>query len=176
VVRRRLEPYGLVLKAGKWYLVAGTDGDTRTFRVNQILEFTVLTGTFEWPAGFDLAGYWREHIAEFRARLYRDQALVRLSPVALERLVHLMGRTVAAAAAPGEPQPDGWVLARLPIESDAHAERELLRLGAEVEVLGPASLRRRLASTVAALAALYPSSPDRRPRKAEEYAHARGAG
>ena len=30
VVNRRLEPYGVVLKAGKWYLVAGVGQHTRT--------------------------------------------------------------------------------------------------------------------------------------------------
>jgi predicted DNA-binding transcriptional regulator YafY len=111
VVSRRLEPFGLVLKAGKWYLVARSDRGTSTFRVNHIRELTVLDEVFDWPAGFDLAAYWREHIVEFRARLQRGEALVRLSPAALDRLPHVMGRAVADAAAAGEPQSDGWVLA-----------------------------------------------------------------
>ncbi len=160
VVNRRLEPYGLVLKAGKWYLVAHAGSGVRTFRVSQIRELSVLPDQFDWPAGFDLAAYWSEHIVEFRARLYRGEALVRLSPALLDRLPHLMGRAVADAAAAGQPQPDGWVLARVPIESDSHAEAELLRLGAQVEVLEPASLRDRLAKTVASLAALYADEPD----------------
>jgi predicted DNA-binding transcriptional regulator YafY len=154
-VSRRIEPYGLVLKAGRWYLVARADSDIRTFRVNQLRALEVLAETFEWPADFELARFWRDHIAEFRAGLYQGEALVRLSAAGLDQLAHLMGRTVAAAAAQGVVQEDGWVLARLPIESEAHAERELLRLGAEVEVLEPASLRERLAGTAAALAAIY---------------------
>jgi predicted DNA-binding transcriptional regulator YafY len=66
-----------------------------------------------------------------------------------------MGRAVADAAARGERQPDGWTVARIPIESEEHAQRELLRLGAEVEVLEPPSLRRRLAATAESLAAIY---------------------
>jgi predicted DNA-binding transcriptional regulator YafY len=159
VVTRRLEPYGLVLKAGRWYVVARARGGVRTFRVNQLRELSVLPDVFEWPSGFDLARYWRDHITEFRAGLYQGEAVVRLSPAGQERVAHLMGRTVAAAVALGERQPDGWLRARLPIESEAHAERELLRLGTDVEVLEPESLRRRLASTVAALAAIYVSSP-----------------
>lgn len=155
VVHHRLEPYGLVLKAGKWYLVARADRGVRTFRVSQIRELSVLPEHFDWPVGFDLAAYWHEHIAEFRARLHRGEALVRLAPAALERLPHLLGRAVAEAAAAGDRQPDGWVLARVPIESDGHAEAEFLRLGAQIEVLEPASLRKRLASTVAGMAALY---------------------
>src|SRR6266511_2227058 len=160
VVNRRLEPYGLVLKAGKWYLVARAGRGVRTFRVSQIQGLSVLPDQFDWPVGFDLAAYWYEHVRQFRARLHQGEALVRLSPAALERLPHLMGRAVANAAAAGEPQPDGRVLARVPIESDSHAEAELLRLGAEVEVLEPASLRERMARTVAQLAALYAGARD----------------
>jgi predicted DNA-binding transcriptional regulator YafY len=155
VVDRRLEPYGLVLKAGKWYVVADTGESVRTFRVKQILELSVLAETFDWPAGFDLSAYWQKHVADFRARLHEGQALVRLSPQAMQGLSHLMGRAVAEAAAVGDRQPDGWTLARVPIESDSHAEGEFLRLGAHVEVLEPASLRERLAATATGLAALY---------------------
>lgn len=154
-VERRLEPYGLVLKAGKWYLVANAGRGARTYRVNQIRELTVLPETFAWPSDFDLALYWREHIAEFRTRLHRGEALVRLSPDALELLPHLMGRAVAEAAAAGDLQEDGWVLARVPIETETHAEREFLRLGAGAEVLEPASLRARLAATVSTLSTTY---------------------
>lgn len=154
-VDRRLEPYGLVLKAGKWYLVAHAGRGVRTFRVNQIRELTVLPETFAWPSGFDLAAHWREHITEFRTRLHKGEALVRLSPDALELLPHLMGRAVADAAAAGEPQADGWVLARVPIETETHAEREFLRLGAGAEVLEPESLRARLAATASTLSTLY---------------------
>jgi predicted DNA-binding transcriptional regulator YafY len=161
VVNRRLEPYGLVLKAGKWYLVARAGRGVATFRVSQIRDLSVLPDRFDWPANFDLVAYWTKHITEFRARLHRGEALVRLSPAALDRLPHLMGRAVAEAAAAGEWQPDGWVLARVPIESDSHAEGELLRLGADVEVLEPASLRERMARTVAGLAAHYAGAPRR---------------
>jgi predicted DNA-binding transcriptional regulator YafY len=161
VVDRRLEPFGLVLKAGKWYPVAHAGRGVRTFRVNQIREMSVLPDSFDWPTTFDLAGYWRAHVVDFRARLRRGEALIRLSPAALDRLPHLMGRAVAEAASAGVRQPDGWVLARVPIESESHAEGELLRLGAQVEVLEPASLRQRLAATAVALAAMYGPTPDR---------------
>ncbi len=155
VLQHRLEPYGLVLKAGKWYLVARSGRGVLTFRVSQIRALTVLPEYFDWPTGFDLEEYWRSHVTQFRTRLRRAEALVRLSPAALERLPHLRGRQVAEAAAAGERQPDGWMLARLPIESDNHAGAEFLRLGAQVEVLEPTSLRDRLTATAAYLDALY---------------------
>ena len=53
-VNRRLEPYGLVLKAGRWYLVAAPG--PRTYRVDKILDLAVLEESFtipevsRWPA------------------------------------------------------------------------------------------------------------------------------
>ncbi|GHJ42984.1 transcriptional regulator [Catellatospora sp. TT07R-123] len=155
LAEHRLEPYGLVLKAGKWYLVAHGDRGVRTFRVGQIRELSVLPETFAWPDGFDLVAHWHAHIADFRARLYGGEALVRLAPQALERLPHLLGRAVADAAAAGEVQADGWILARVPIESDSHAETQFLRLGAQAQILAPASLRDRIAATVAELSDMY---------------------
>jgi predicted DNA-binding transcriptional regulator YafY len=155
VVTRTLDPYGLVLKAGKWYLVAHTAEQTRTYRVNQILDLQVSGDTFTRPDGFELAGYWHAHLSDFRARLRQGEALVRLSPVAVERLPDLMSQAVVDAVASGSRESDGWVRARIPIESLTHAETEMLKLGAEAEVLEPAELRQRLAETARRLAAVY---------------------
>lgn len=155
VVQRRVEPYGLVLKAGKWYLVARGSRGVQTFRVSKIRSISVLHDKFTWPEGFDLVAHWRDQVAQFRARLQQGEALVRLSPTGLERLSHYMSKAVVEAARAGQPQPDGWVLAQLPIESEAHTEREYLRLGAGIEVLEPASLRERMAAAAREVAALY---------------------
>lgn len=159
---QRVRPYGLVLKTGRWYLVAGTDRGMRTYRVGQIQAVAVCDETFDWPAGFDLARYWQEHIQEFRDRLYNGEAEVMVSPEALERAGHLLGRACATALANGNADARGWIRATLPIESEEHACQQFLRLGADLEVLAPASLRARLADTALRLAALYQhSSPDR---------------
>ncbi|MEV0428652.1 transcriptional regulator [Micromonospora sp. NPDC050495] len=161
-VDRVLEPYGLVLKGGRWYLVAARPDrpEPATYRVNQILDLTPLDEPFDRPE-FDLPGWWRQHVVEFRSRLHRDQATIRLSPRGRERLREIASDTVVAAvdATAGPPGADGWIRAAVPIESLTHAHGDLLRLGAEVEVLSPAALRDRLAGTAAALAALYQRPP-----------------
>ncbi len=43
---RYVEPLGIVLKGGAWYLVAQTDKETRTFRVSRIGEIEVLADRF----------------------------------------------------------------------------------------------------------------------------------
>ncbi|MEU5846140.1 WYL domain-containing protein [Saccharopolyspora shandongensis] len=55
----------------------------------------------------------------------------------------------------GKLEPGGWRRAVIPIESLAHAEAELLRLGPEVEVLAPPELRERIAASARTMATLY---------------------
>ncbi|MFF9062369.1 helix-turn-helix transcriptional regulator [Streptomyces sp. NPDC014882] len=145
-IERRVEPYGLVLKAGRWYLVAGGPSGTRTYRIDRILDVRPLEEGFAVPDGFDLTGYWTGHLAGFRARLHTGEAWVRLTPEGARRL----GVT---------PTGDGWTEARVPIESVDHAHREFLRLGTDVEVLAPAELRARIAETARALATRYEGQP-----------------
>jgi predicted DNA-binding transcriptional regulator YafY len=149
-VDRRLEPYGLVLKAGRWYLVAGPG--PRTYRVDQILELRVLEEAFTVQAGFELAGYWQAYLADFRAYLHRGDALVRLAPAAAARL---SGAAERALAQTGVREPGGWTRAVLPIESIERACREFLAMGPDIEVLEPAELRARLAEAARAVAARY---------------------
>jgi predicted DNA-binding transcriptional regulator YafY len=147
-VRRRLEPYGLVLKAGRWYVVAGPG--PRTFRVDQILELASAEEEFSRPETFDLAAYWAAYQQGFRDRLHRAEAVIRVAPGA-----RLSGRAARAVEVNGHTEQDGWTRAAVPIESIDQAHDEFLRLGTAIEVLEPAELRDRIARTVAALARLY---------------------
>jgi predicted DNA-binding transcriptional regulator YafY len=61
-----------------------------------------------------------------------------------------------AALASAEPcDEEGRIEITVPIESVAHAAREMLRLGNEGEVLAPAELREALAAVYARLAGRY---------------------
>jgi predicted DNA-binding transcriptional regulator YafY len=150
-VDRRLEPYGLVLKAGRWYLVAAPG--PRTYRVDQILDLSVLDEEFGIPEGFELARYWQSYLADFRVRLYRADAVVRLAPGAAARLAP--GAVAGAVAAGGVSEAGGWIRTVVPIESVEQACREFLALGPDIEVLEPPELRARLAAAARATAALY---------------------
>ncbi len=158
-VERELEPLGIVLKAGVWYLVArphGTD-EPRTYRVARVLELETLDGRFDRPEGFDLWRYWNERSSELTAALYQAEAAVRLSPWGTELApVVLRPHTARALAERDWPvDGDGWTCAVIPIESIAAARSELLALGAEVEVVSPAALRDQMREAASALSALY---------------------
>jgi predicted DNA-binding transcriptional regulator YafY len=161
-VTRTLDPHGIVLKAGKWYLVArdaASTSDTamRTYRINHLLDLTDVGERFGRADGFDLAAFWACTVAGFRAGLWQGEAKIRLSAAGRERLNEMMSRAVISAtdATASAADRDGWVTAVVPIESLIHAHQDFLRLGADVEVLEPAELRARLADTARSLAAIY---------------------
>ncbi len=158
-VTRTLEPYGLVLKGGRWYLVARDAGADRisTYRVSQVLDLQPLDQGFTRPAGFELTAHWRSYLDDFQARRFRGEATIRLSAHGLRRLPDVVTPEVAKAAAEtaGPADVEGWRQAVIPIESLPHATGELLRLGVDVEVLAPAELRELMAATVELLSRRY---------------------
>jgi predicted DNA-binding transcriptional regulator YafY len=157
-VSRTLAPLGVVLKAGRWYLVAATAPDRITaYRVAAVLDAVVLDEPAQRPDGFDLAAFWHEWTARYENSVYTASATVRLTEAAMRLMAFVfppeMSRRARAAA--GEPDEDGWLVTEVPIESIRHGHIELLKLGAEAEVLGPPELRELFAETTRALAVRY---------------------
>ncbi|MDP3656768.1 MAG: WYL domain-containing protein [Brevundimonas sp.] len=156
-VTRELEPLGLILKAGLWYLAArsaeGRRREPRTYRVSNILELTVGEATFERPAAFDLAAWWTGTSRRFEADIFTGTATLRVSKAGLKRLARL-GLEQARIAVEADPV-DGWVELSVPIESVDHAAWDFLRLGPEAEVMAPPELRTAVAALTARMAARY---------------------
>lgn len=157
VVARRLEPLGVVLKGGAWYVVARAEQQIRTYRASRILELEVVDERFERPEDFALAAFWQAWLRDYEARVFREEAVVRLSPRGLAMAEHILDPVMARAVrtSAGPPDADGWRRVVLPVESNAHAVVQLLRLGVDAEVLGPPELRERMAETAETLARRY---------------------
>ncbi len=161
-VERRVDPLGLVLKNGVWYVVGRVSGGLRTYRVSRILDLTALDETFEPPEGFDLGAYWQVNAQSYEDSLYRERAVVRLSPRGLERLRafdRTRARAGAEAGSASEPDADGWLQMTLPMESVREMAFALLRLGSEAEALAPPELRALMTEIAADLGRLYAPKP-----------------
>ncbi|MEV0981574.1 YafY family protein [Streptomyces sp. NPDC049915] len=158
-VERVLEPYGLVLKAGVWYLCArvAEGGAYRTYRIDRFSAVATGEDRFVRDEDFDLPGFWAEHSERFARSLLRTEVVVRLSPEGVRTLRWAVDTLSAreALAAAGEPDGEGWVTVTLPVESEEVAHTQLRALGPEAEVLAPAALRARFAGDAARLARLY---------------------
>jgi predicted DNA-binding transcriptional regulator YafY len=146
---RTVGPLGVVLKAGIWYLVAQKGGALRTYRVGRMSETEALDEPYARPRSFDLAAWWSQSSREYEMQSYRGTASVRLSPRGLA-LVDGLGPYVAQATAQtaGSPDDHGWVSCTIPIESIEYAVRELMRLGADLEVVAPPALRSAMAQAL----------------------------
>lgn len=154
VVEREVTPLGVVLKAGLWYLVAAVDGRPRTYRVASILDVAV--GEPAPPLSeFDLAAYWAEFCRGYEMRMQGLTVKVRASPEALRALARTSHAAALAVQGAGPPDAQDWREAEIPIESEAQAAWELLRLGARVEVLSPEGVRDRLRTAAAEVVELY---------------------
>ncbi|MDK9497667.1 WYL domain-containing protein [Streptomyces katrae] len=174
-VARPVEPYGLVLKAGVWYVVgrvpggpaAGPAGAWRTYRVDRVTALSPAPGAgepFVRDPSFDLAAYWEEHSAAFARALLRTSVTVRVTEQGLRRLPAVVDPAGAAEAlaSAGVPDAAGRITLGLPVESEEVAFEQLSVLGAEAEVLAPQVLRARFRERARALAALYGAEEDQR--------------
>ena len=192
--RRELEPLGLVLKAGTWYLVAREAGqaEVRTYRLASVSAMAPGSGSFRRPRAFELARYWQASSARFESGLRPLQAQVLVSPRAMGWLVQTRSCFEALEAVPSEVPsevsggaptdgptdvavPEGWQRISMPIESIEHGARQMLGYGAEIEVILPQALRDEVHRQAvqllarhaprAAVAALKPAARARRPRR-----------
>jgi len=154
-VERTVEPLGLVLKSGTWYLVGRHGGDVRTYRISRITEATPAE-PFDRPDDFDLAAHWAQSSADFDRSILRSTVRLRLSPRGARVLPTVMDPAAVAAALtdPGPPDADGWVEVEVAVESDEVAAMQLLALGDGVEVLEPPAVREALAATARRMARL----------------------
>lgn len=156
LVSRKLQPLGLVLKSGIWYLVARVGEHVRTYRASNIVDLSLTEEHFERPKDFDLVRFWTTASHAYEVGLYRARAVLRVSPRGMPKL-DLFASAVARAAAEtaGPPDAHGWVRVVVPIESVDQAAADLIRLGTDAEVLEPPELRCRIAQTARELSRLY---------------------
>lgn len=153
---RVIEPLGVVLKGGIWYVVAQTEEKLRTFRLSSILALVATGESFERPAGFDLPAYWAQSTQQFERDVYAGTARVRASEKGRARLKAISAAVrEAVEQARIVPDAEGWAVLSIPIEEVGWASREMIRIGAEIEVLEPPELRERVAGEARTMAAFY---------------------
>ncbi|MFV0130236.1 helix-turn-helix transcriptional regulator [Streptomyces sp. HMX112] len=160
-VERELAPYGLVLKAGVWYLCARAGESFRVYRVDRFSAVALGDERFVRDRDFDLPVFWEERAAQFARSILRTEVVVRLTGAGARTLPYVTDPAAAreALGAAGPPDAAGRVTVTLPVESEDVAYTQLLGLGPEAEVLEPPPLRERLARAAARTAALYATDP-----------------
>ncbi|MFY1675582.1 helix-turn-helix transcriptional regulator [Streptomyces sp. WMMC905] len=161
-----VDPYGLVSKAGVWYLVADRDGRPRLFRADRLSGLAVTAEPARRRDGAELTEVWEELRREVESRagglVVRARVRARRMDM-LQRITrpHFLGEVggggeAGGDGADGESADGSWRTVELEYPVPA-AVRQLLQFGMDVEVLGPPGAVREMAAATAALAALYGS-------------------
>jgi len=156
---RQVDPLGIVLKGGAWYLVAGVKSETKTFRIARMSNVHLLEKAFDYPKSFDLAGHWAESIRLYEVDLHPNKATIRLSPAGFAMLDDLLPPYIRSGAVISpENDRNGWRQVTISVGLLDHAAAEMLRFGTHAEVLEPPELRAKMTEIIASLAKMYRSS------------------
>jgi predicted DNA-binding transcriptional regulator YafY len=161
---RVVSPYGLVIKAERWYLVAGGEKGPAAFRGARVEHARLLPTPAVRPEGFDLSAFWKGWCRRFAEERPHLPVTLRLTPAGAEALAAVRPPAEQARLREAPRGRDGRVAVALDFEREAIALAQLLPLGAGAEVLAPEGLRARLAGLAGELHALYAPRAPRAPR------------
>jgi predicted DNA-binding transcriptional regulator YafY len=144
---RVVDPYGLVSKAGVWYLVARTLDGYRSFRVERMRDVCERNERFERDPAFDLDAHWRQSASQFRDVRPRFAVVLRANPDAIEMI---------ASFWPTESiERDGERALCVQFSSEATAVSYLMTWGMQVELIEPLSLCEPILARARALCERY---------------------
>lgn len=148
---RRVEPYGLVCKAGIWYLVAycHTRRDVRTFRVDRILEMAVREEAVRPRPGFNLQEYWDAAKQRFEAQTPSLTVTMRVSAPA---------RRMIREATMVREEDDGGCVVQITVPFCRAAVSYALSHGPDIVVLDPPEVREAVIAAARTLLKMYCTS------------------
>lgn len=151
-----VDPYGLVLKAGVWYLVADHRAVPGLYRADRVRDATLTDAPVRRRDGVELGDVWKSLRRKVELRPTAVDVTARVRVTRLDMFLRIQ----AAQLTDEEPvveTPGEW--ARVPLAfTELLAVRALLAFGDNVEVLAPPEARAVLAEAAAAVTELYGGS------------------
>jgi len=154
---RLVAPYGLVVKAGDWYLVYARENNVIIVRrVSELLEVRLSEEPFERPADFDLITFWEGWSSRHEHSMTDFKVTVRVTHNFIPILSYYFGSTIEEQVSQGE-SVDGnaWVQLELAFESFEAARARILSFGNGVEVVTPEALRLSVKDYAEQIAGVY---------------------
>ncbi|MFJ6850086.1 helix-turn-helix transcriptional regulator [Streptomyces sp. NPDC091271] len=149
-----VDPYGLVVKAGVWYLTADLDGAPRLFRADRVGRAVLTEEPVVRREGVEPADVWEELRRQVEERPGDVRLRVRVHRSRLDLFVRLCAGVLTGRPEPEQESAGEWLLAELAVPELGWA-RSLLAFGPNLEVLSPPQVRTLLADAAAAVTELY---------------------
>ncbi|PBC84419.1 Predicted DNA-binding transcriptional regulator YafY, contains an HTH and WYL domains [Streptomyces sp. 2224.1] len=173
-----VDPYGLVAKAGTWYLVADRRGRPQLFRADRVASATLTDAPVRRRAGVGLAGVWQQLRRQVEDRPAEVRVTARIRRNRLDLAVRILSAALTGPPRTGDGEGTGngketetggntesdWAVIELAYPVIG-AVRQLLQFGDSLEVLAPPEARRVLAEAAAALTAVYADDRPGRPER-----------
>jgi predicted DNA-binding transcriptional regulator YafY len=152
-----VDPYGLLVKTGRWYLIAAEAGTPRVFRLSRVDSAATLAAPATRPPGLDLEALWQRLRGEFEDRGAGLPVRLRVRASEAARLVRLSARQLTTPAPDPLPPPNraGLVSLELTYVALGAARAVLAGFGGDVEVVRPAALRRAMVDLARDIMARY---------------------
>jgi predicted DNA-binding transcriptional regulator YafY len=151
-----VQPYGLVSKAGAWYLVYWKNEDPKVIALSRVIDVEVGTGGFVRQSEFDLVDFWNTWCEETSQLRPTYPVIVKVSPKLISDLPRFFGRQASETLVRSTP-PDsqGWRTMTLTFEYLEEARASLLGFGSGLEVLEPRALQQSLVDYARQIIKLY---------------------
>jgi predicted DNA-binding transcriptional regulator YafY len=151
-----VDPYGLVAKAGNWYLIYGRRGAIYVQRIATLLDARIGDEPFIRPEDFDLQHFWHAWSQAYLQRRTLYPVTLRVAPSFQAALPRYFGEQLRAGVTQaGIPDAEGWITLDLAFDSLESARDHILACGRGVEVLEPRALRRSIWDYAEQIVALY---------------------
>ncbi|KOG89826.1 helix-turn-helix transcriptional regulator [Streptomyces varsoviensis] len=146
VSARVVDPYGIVAKSGRWYLVADDQGDSRLFALERLSAFEQLDAPAALQSGETLRTRWAV-LKKRTEEQDRVSVTIRLPEKGLDLARRILGTRIHHVS----DAEDGScvVVVRYP---DIESVRQLLQFGDHIEVLAPETARARVSQLARGLA------------------------
>lgn len=149
---RTVDPWGLVDKDDRWYLVAGTERGRRTYRLDRVTDAEVSDEPANRPDDLALADIWADVVDEVEQQRGRTTARILVEPEVVSWLRSELGRHCQV----DEPEPDGRVPMQVAAPTPAMLARHLAGWGTAVEVVEGDPVRHELERIARELTRAYP--------------------
>lgn len=135
---RVVDPYGIVAKSGRWYLIADDQGDGRLFALERLSAYETLDAPVAHRPAQTLRTMWAA-LKERTETPGRVSVAVRLRENRLDLARRILGTRIHEVSDPES----GWcsVVIRYP---DIESVRQLLQFGDHIEILAPEAARERI--------------------------------
>ncbi len=156
IFSQQINPFGIVAKAGEWYLVYESAGRVRMRRIRDLKKIQLTEQTFIRPVDFDLEAAWKILCHEQEDDYYRYRVIVNVSPeIASIFEEPFWGVPFRVRSRAEEADARSWMLCELEFENLIAARAHLLGWGSAVEVLEPMELRLSLVDFARQIMGIY---------------------